>query len=95
MRRVILAIAASLLGAITAHADIQADARKIQDANQDAVVYLSAVIEIERRGGTREASLETLGTIISERGLQSRSDAGQRWQHAETARPQGSHAGWR
>ena len=69
MRRVILAIAASLLGAITAHADIQADARKIQDANQDAVVYLSAVIEIERRGGTREASLETLGTIISERGL--------------------------
>ena len=69
MRRFILAIAASLLGVVAAHADIQADARKIQEAHQDAVVYLSAVIEFERRGRTREASLETLGTIISKRGL--------------------------
>ncbi|MGY8689524.1 MAG: trypsin-like peptidase domain-containing protein, partial [Verrucomicrobiales bacterium] len=55
--------------AISAHADIQADARKIQETHQDAVVYLKAVLEIDRGGQKRESSLETLGTFISDSGL--------------------------
>ena len=69
MRGYLQTVAVCLLGTIAAHADLQADARKIQETYQDAVVYLTGVIEIDRGGRKREASIETLGTIVSAEGL--------------------------
>ncbi len=52
------------------HAGIQDTAREVQQAHQDAIVYLKAVVEVPGRdGNNREVTVETLGTIIAKDGL--------------------------